>query len=166
MNKLKFPPIFEPWKGALARYKYVLLVLCIGLILLQFPTETQELTKEIEQEAFDITAFEIHLAENLSHIQGAGETNVVLTLKNDGQKIYAQDTQRQSGGDSKATTVTVGSGSGEQVVAVQQVFPEFQGALVVCSGGDSPAVQLQLIKAVSALTGLGSDHITVCKSED
>ena len=58
--------------------------------------------------------------------------------------------------------VSAGSGR-EEAVALQQVYPQFQGALVVCTGGDDPAVQLKLVEAVSALTGLGSDKISICK---
>ena len=46
---------------------------------------------------------------------------------------------------------------------LQTVAPQFRGALVVCAGGDDPGVRLQVIRAVSALTGLGSDCITVCQ---
>ena len=59
--------------------------------------------------------------------------------------------------------VTVGKGSGQQeVVPLQTVAPEFRGALVVCPGGGDARVRLQLIEAVAALTGLGSDRISVC----
>ena len=37
------------------------------------------------------------------------------------------------------------------------------GAVVVCSGGDSPTVRYLVTNAVSAYTGLGSDKITVMK---
>lgn len=162
MKTWKIPPVFEGWRGGLERYKYVLLVIFLGMIFLIAPSEETTIQEDNEIE-FDISAFERHLAENLSQIQGAGETRVVLTQRNDGQKIYAQDTQQEATGKNTSTTVTVGSGSSEQVVEVQQLYPQFQGALIVCQGGDNPTVQLQLIQAVSALTGLGSDCISVCK---
>ena len=42
-------------------------------------------------------------------------------------------------------------------------LPEKGVALVVCPGGGDPAVQLRLLEAVSALTGLGSDRISICE---
>ena len=39
----------------------------------------------------------------------------------------------------------------------------YLGAVVVCDGADSAAVQLRVMQAVSALTGLGSDKISVIK---
>ncbi|MFR6185536.1 MAG: hypothetical protein ACLUJG_08280 [Lawsonibacter sp.] len=69
-------------------------------------------------------------------------------------------------GERIVSTVTLGRGSGSQeVVPLQTVAPQFRGALVVCAGGDDPGVRLQVIRAVSALTGLGSDCITVCQGD-
>ena len=42
-------------------------------------------------------------------------------------------------------------------------YPVFQGALVVCEGADQAQVRLAMTQAVSALTGLGTDRITICK---
>lgn len=163
MNKI--PPIWTNWKGVISQHKYILLMIVLGMVFLMLPTEQNTVSQNPQTAVFDLTGFEEHLAENLSYVQGAGETRVVLTLRNDGQKIYAQDSQTQAQGSSSRSTVTIGSGSSEQVVEVQQLYPQFQGALVVCEGGDNPSVQLKLMQAVAALTGLGSDSITICKSD-
>ena len=42
-------------------------------------------------------------------------------------------------------------------------LPEKGVALVVCPGGNDPAVKLQISEAVAALTGLGADKISICK---
>ena len=58
----------------------------------------------------------------------------------------------------------VSGGSGEdQVVVTRETYPQFRGALVVCQGADDPQVKLSVIEAVSALTGLGSDKISVIR---
>lgn len=164
MKTWKIPPILHQWKGAIAEYKYVFLVIVVGMIFLMFPSQEAEQHQTTATEIYEITDFEQHLAGNLSQIQGVGKTSVVLTLRNDGQKIYAQNIQKDSE-KTTSSTVTIGSGNNAQVVEVQQIYPQFQGALVVCEGGDLPSVQLKLIQAVSALTGLGSDSITICKSD-
>ena len=38
------------------------------------------------------------------------------------------------------------------------------GAVIVCEGADSAAVQLRITQAVGTYTGLGSDRITILKS--
>ena len=64
----------------------------------------------------------------------------------------------------RTETVTVSRGGGsEDIVVTQQLYPVYQGALVVCQGADQAAVRLAVTEAVSALTGLSSDRITVVK---
>ena len=53
------------------------------------------------------------------------------------------------------STVILSTDSGEEAVLVTQRYPTFQGALVICPGGEDPAVRLALTQAVAALTGLG-----------
>lgn len=51
---------------------------------------------------------------------------------------------------------------------VLRVEPETQrcvGALVVCEGGGSAAVRLELTRALSALTGLSSEKIAIVKGK-
>ena len=58
--------------------------------------------------------------------------------------------------------VTLNRGSGyEDVVVTEQTYPVYQGAVVVCQGASDSGVHLAVIEAVSVLTGLGSDRITV-----
>ena len=89
---------------------------------------------------------------------------MVLTLDGGSRQVLARDEERESGGVGSSTVVTVGRGSGAQaVVPLQTVAPQFRGALVVCPGGGDAQVRLKLIEAVSALTGLGADKISVCQ---
>ena len=61
-------------------------------------------------------------------------------------------------------TVTVNRGSGyQEVVITRQVCPVYQGAVVVCQGAGNAAVRLAVVEAISALTGLSSDKISVVK---
>lgn len=57
----------------------------------------------------------------------------------------------------------LGSGAGAEVVVTHSRYPRFVGALIVCEGGDRADVQLNVTQAVSALTGLSSDRITVVR---
>lgn len=155
------------------KYKYVLLVIAAGIVLLLLPlggeenpasggTESQT---ENGEETFRVEEMERRLEEALSMVDGAGEVTVVLTVKSGTRQILAQDSSR-SGEESSTSTVVVSTGSGtEDAVVLQQVYPQYQGALVVCPGGGDPAVCLKLVDAVSALTGLGADKISICKSK-
>lgn len=60
-------------------------------------------------------------------------------------------------------TVVLGSGTSAEVVVTHSRYPRFVGALIVCEGGDRADVQLKVTQAVSALTGLSSERISVVK---
>ncbi len=166
--KIKWPEQFAGWKEALGKYRCALLVILAGAVLLLLPTgggEKKETRQEKEAETFDVSAFEEKLAGVLSRVEGAGEVRVVLTLDSGSRRVLAQDREQDREGGGSSTVVTVGSGSGTQaVVPLQTISPSFRGALVVCPGGGDARVVLALTRAVSALTGLGSDRIAVCTS--
>ena len=171
------------WKkrldGLFQQYKYVLLVILAGVVLLLLPPLWQkdgaeesgaEYTASQEEAGADSTDdLERRLKEALTQIQGVGEANVILTLKSGPQKILAQDSDTsisERGTESNVSSVILSRGSGqEDAIVIQQLSPQYQGALVICSGGDDPEVRLQLVEAVSALTGLGADKISVCKGK-
>lgn len=168
------------WKKRLdnlfQRYKYVLLVILVGVVLLLLPplwekkpAEEKEAQPAQEMGAEDsAAALERRLEEALSRIQGVGEADVILTLKSGPQKILAQDSETsigERGTEASVSSVIISGGSGEEAIVVQQLSPQYQGALVICSGGDDPEVRLRLVEAVSALTGLGADKISVCKGK-
>lgn len=139
-----------------------LAVLAVGCLLLLIPTGAEADTQREEKtkEPFDLERFEERLEEALSRIEGAGETKVVLSLDSGEKQVLAQDREQTNSGAS-VQTVTVGGGSERSVVPVQTMAPGFRGALVVSPGAGDAAVRLALTRAVSVLTGLGSDCICV-----
>lgn len=168
----------RPGKGdilsAVGRYKYVILVLLAGIALMLWPrTEQAESAEDISRPEVEEStdAMERELAQILSRIQGVGKVEVMLTLQSGGELVLAQDqslrysgsTQAPDDYDRSSQTVTISDSGREDVIVTQQRYPQYRGALIVCEGGGSDAVRLQVIKAVSVLTGLGSDCISVVK---
>lgn len=166
-------PQMEKVQGFFKQYRYVLLVAAAGALLLLWPAGEEGRQPAAEEtglagaeEDFDLEALEERLAAALSRIEGAGEVSVVLTVDSGMERVLATDrTQEQADGELsiQEETVILSTDAGEEAVLVKQRYPTFQGALVVCPGGDDAAVRLVLTQAVSALTGLGTDRITVCK---
>ena len=149
----------------LRKYKYALLVLLLGMALMLIPKEKEEapvVPSQQEQEDY-AAALEQRLTEILSSIEGVGKVEVALTLERGSYTHYHQDVQH-NGQDEERKTVILSEGSAYDKAAVTTVdYPRFQGALIVCQGGGNAAVQLRLVEAVTALTGLGSDRIKVVK---
>ena len=152
-------------RASLDRHRLVWLVILAGLVLLLLPMGERGETPDRSpaQTQFDLTALEDRLSRALSKIDGAGEVTVVLTVRDGPRQILAQDTRTEQG---ETETVVINQGSSTQeTVTVQELYPNYQGALLVCPGGDDPTVRLKLTEATSALTGLGADKISISKGK-
>ena len=156
----------------IGKYKFILLVFFAGLVLLLLPSPGGEISAApaaAEHISFDLRELGGGRGEALSRGGGGGGGSVVRPLRGGSRQSLAQDTgsdQRESSIQTSQTTVVISQGSGvEQPVMLQEIYPTFQGALIICEGGDQPSVQLKLTEAVSALTGLTSDKISICKGK-
>lgn len=158
----------------LGQGKYILIVMLAGVLFLMWPhseTAEEKNTVDITEEVsiYAIDDIEKRLEDLLSTIEGAGTVRVMLSVDGGVKRIYVQDkdTEQEDGSiKSDHETVVISKGSGiEEAVLIQQIFPEFKGALVVASGGNDPSVRLKLTEAVTAVTGLGADRISVCKGK-
>ena len=149
------------------KYKYVALVVLAGVVLMLLPSG-----KGAQQTVSDqpVNVSEVYsLAETeeqlLGRIRGVGQVQVMLTLKS-GSSLQLAENRSTSLRDAEnrqdRDVVTLNRGSGyEDVVVTEQTYPVYQGAVVVCQGAGDSSVNLAVIQAVSVLTGLGSDKITV-----
>ena len=156
------------WSELLKKYKFVLLVVLVGIILMLLPVssqtkETEENKSQIPQESFDLAAMEQRMEEVLGKIDGVGKLRLMLTLQSGTRLTLAEDTQRDQD-RTQREIVTLNRGSGNQeIVITNRFYPVYQGAVVVCQGADSSAVRLAITETVQALTGLPSDRIRVAK---
>lgn len=159
----------------LKKYRYPALILALGLLLLLLPTgrkaETPQQDAEKTPQAvgnFELETFTREAERLLSELPGAGEVRLLLTLDTDGQWDYLSDsTQSQGNGVSQVQNqaVLVTRDGDQSPVTVTRSYPSFRGAVVLCRGADSPSLTLSLKEALSSLTGLGMDKITVLKSD-
>ncbi len=96
-------------------------------------------------EAFAVTSYSNEIESNLetliSHIQGAGETKVMLTMENSVEYVYLKD----------STTKT------------KEVEPVIRGVLVVCEGGDDPVVVERVTQAVTKALDISTAKVCITK---
>lgn len=164
----------------LTRFKYPILVLFAGFVLLALgtggakpasaPAEPQAEGTAAQGEAFDLEAFEARLEAALSQIDGAGRVKLTLSLKATEEAVYAADirqAQQGQGGSSYESALSIVSdGSyGEQPILVKNLYPTFRGALVLCDGADDVNVRLAVTQAVGAMCGVGADKVSVIKMQ-
>ncbi|WP_283607583.1 stage III sporulation protein AG [Faecalispora anaeroviscerum] len=138
------------------------------------PTKTtaQVYTQQVEKS----------LTELIANINGAGSVKVLVTLERNTQYVYAteekkttQTTQDQAANatvknqenDSRETKYILvkGSDGSQQALAVTEVEPIVKGVVVVCEGGNQPAVQKDIIDAVTTALNLSSARVCVIKAK-
>ena len=154
----------------LTKYKYACIVLLAGIVLMMIPgkntvtPENKELPLKSTQEEVSV---QVQLEEILSSIQGAGEVKVMLTIAQSERTVYQTDsTYSQADGRSDSRTETViitDNQRNESGLIYQKYAPHYQGAIVIAEGGDMSSVKLAIVEAVSNVTGLGADRISVLK---
>ncbi len=156
--------------AALAKYKYALLVAVLGALLLLWPAGEKKPAAVSGTGREALAETERAMEEILGKISGVGKVDVMLSLHSGGERVLAQDSSLRYSGSVQSpdsyerSTQPVTDGGG--VVVTKETCPQYRGALVVCEGGGDDGVRLQVAKAVSALTGLGSDRIAVVKWQD
>lgn len=160
----------EKFYGIIKKYRYALLVLAIGLILMGIPGKSEQ----AESNQYDIandskaeTSLEEKISTVLSQVTGAGQVRVVLTVAKGEEIVYQTNDNISSTNESNNAnndTVTITDAQRNQEGLIRQVIPEvYQGAVIVCQGADNPSVRLAIVDAVSKLTGLGANCISVLK---
>lgn len=151
----------------LKKYRYVVLVLLIGLALMLLPSQKtvkQEMQQTVCPEQISMNE---QLSEILSNVKGAGNVQVLLTIQAGEETLYQVDEVEEvseQGSSTKVSTIIISNMDKQQTGLVRQVIPPiYKGAVVVCQGGDNPSVKLAITEAVSKVTGLGADRISVLK---
>ena len=96
-------------RKAFDRYKYVLLVCCIGLVLALWPSGGGGTAKQTEAEGSGVLweeaapdALEEQLARLLGKMEGVGRVEVLLTLRQGSRQNYAYNSStREDGGEAQ-----------------------------------------------------------------
>ena len=151
----------------LKKFRYPALILLLGLGLILWPSRPKQDAAPPQPEPVQTQSLETRMEEVLSCVDGAGQVRVLLTRRTGDETVYQSDESLSRNGDAETSTLTTvmarGAGGTDVPVERMTVYGAYRGALILCTGADSAQVRLDLIKAVSGLTGLSSDRITVIK---
>ena len=148
------------------KYRYGILILLIGVVLMCLPkmkTDEADLDQPVTSIITEQISLEQSLAAILSQIQGAGKVEVLLTEAKGSETMYQSNTTGGNESQKQDTVIITESERSQHGLIRQIIPPSYLGAIIVCQGADSAAVRLSIVQAVSSVTGLGSDHITVLK---
>lgn len=147
------------------KYKYVVLIVALGIFLMCLPANEESHSESVEQDQTESTeSMGEKLEKILPQIQGVGKVQVLITELTGAETVYQTDQERTEGEgrvQAESRTVLI-SGGGTQSGLIQTVTPPtYLGAIVVCQGAKNPSVRLAVANAVSAVTGISMDRISV-----
>lgn len=168
------------WKQLLLKLRAdkkraALLILCalalVLLVLSEWPaSRAKSEAAEPAQPQVYAKQMESRLADLIRSIEGAGKTQVLVTLRTGEETVWARNDSMNSEADasrvqSEQTYVLVRSGSDETGLLLKTITPAVQGVAVVCEGADDPQVQQRITQTVTAALGIGAGHVSVVKME-
>ncbi len=156
----------------LKKYRYGILILVLGLVLMMIPTngkssktDTTESTSGKNTQTMDTLTKQ--LQDTLAGMEGVGNVKVLLTISAGEETVYQVDesiSTSDSGSTIQKETVIITGADRQQQALISYIKPAtYLGAIIVCQGADQPSVKLAVVDAVSKITGLGSDKISVVK---
>ena len=155
---------------AVGKYKYVWIVLAAGMVLMMIPGKSDQTAhKEAQQSDFaaEESSMEDQLEEILGQIDGAGEVKVMLGVAQGERIVYQTDSthsQSDADTDTRTQTILVTDSERNETGLVHKIDPPvYRGAIVLAHGADNSTVRLAIVNAVSNVTGLGADKISVVK---
>lgn len=172
--KIKFTglkDLKEPILQAVKKRWVLIAALALGILLLTLPNtgkKTENIANTDDVPKFSLENEEKKIASALEKLDGVGQVSVTLTLESSVERKIARDESTQyktlSGGyelQSESSVVRLqGSSSSQDPVTLKFVYPKYKGALIVAENVGA-ATKLEIVNAVSALTGLSTDKITV-----
>lgn len=117
----------------------------IALIFLSNFVDFGKSSNAVREEEFSVTTYSTQIQNDLqsviSRIEGAGKTEVLLTMENSVEYVYLKD----------STTKT------------KEIEPLIRGVLVVCEGGDSPVVVERITDAVTKSLNISAAKVCITK---
>lgn len=124
-----------------------------------------------------VAQMEQRLKSLIQNIEGVGNCDVMVTLKQGTQYVYASEdkttqdkTQDNTGTNGKKVQqkdgtekkiVVLDDSGGSRPLVETQLEPEINGVAVVCQGGDSSRVCERVIETVTTVLGIRSNQVCV-----
>lgn len=98
-----------------------------------------------DKEEFSVTTYSTQIENDLqtvvSRIEGAGKTQVLLTMENSVEYVYLKDSATKT----------------------KEIQPHIRGVLVVCEGGDDPVVVERITSAVTKALDISTAKVCIAK---
>lgn len=177
--KSKFSKLVKDEK--IKKFIIILGICGIGLIFLSnfiIPKSSSQSSPSKTESETDISldeyknSIETNLSSIISKIEGAGKTEVFLTLENGSESVYAVNRKESSSSnssgdideslDSEYFSIRNSDGS-ENGMLLKTIQPDIRGVVVVCDGGDDSVIKERVLEAVTKALNISSARVCITK---
>lgn len=153
------------------RKKIIIVSAVVGIILimlseLNFGSADTKTNVDTDDYNEYISQLSTQLETVISSIDGVGECNVMLTLQNTKESVYAENSEKSENDSSTSDNneyVIYDSENGDSPLLIKENFPKVAGVAVVCEGGDNILVKEKVIECVCALFNISASRVSVAK---
>ncbi len=157
--------------------KKSLIIFACGMLIIVF-IMISEIDFEKEKEIVDnkisdseyCSYLESKIKEFVEKIDGAGKTEVIITLAETTEYIYAtddKDTRKNSSNNNDYTLqkdyVIIDNNNNDEGLLIKTIEPKVRGVAISCEGADNIKVQEQIYSTVEALLDLNTSDISISK---
>lgn len=168
---------FQKLKG-IKHIEIIIAVILISVFLLIYfsnfnsKTKTDSSTTNSTSLANYYGELEVKLEKILKEIQGVGNVKVMITVSSSSKLVYATSKEETNSTNSNGSTtisnnqtttnpILVQINGKSQPLVVEEILPDIQGIVVVCSGANDYKVKLEVLKAIQTLVNVPSSSIEI-----
>lgn len=142
--------------------------LMFAILVSEFlPLKSDEKTDDTKVEYSDYCqTMESKIETIVQSIDGAGEAQVMITLAETTEYIYAKNVDFNSNekdNNSNSEYIIINIDDNDTGLLVKTIEPKIRGVAIVCEGGDNPTVQQQIYSAVSVVLNINTSKISISK---
>ncbi len=144
----------------------ILLLGLFGMLLILFSGSNEKKPDYNRTNSNNVTREELQneLEDLLKYISGAGRVKVMITFKDEGERVFANDRDEKLKAEEKTIKnehIIIDGTEGENGLLIKSIYPEVKGVAVAAEGADNPVIKEEIISVVSALFDINSNNISV-----
>lgn len=138
----------------------LVLVILICYFAFSNSAKTKEKTTEETNTSSYVSLLETKLKNALVSIDGVDDVNVMITLENGFEYVYAteEETKQTASGTLKTTSLVLVSG---QPVVVKEIYPKIKGVVVVTPAAKNINTRLNILSLIQTVLEITNDKITI-----
>ncbi len=136
---------------------------------LDFEKKEEPINKDLSDEEY-CDYLENKIKNFIEKIDGAGKTEVIITLSETTEYIYATDDKdvrkNNSDGDDSSLEkdyVIIENDNNDVGLLIKTIEPKIRGVAVSCEGGNNIEVQEQIYSTIEALLNIKTSNISISK---